>query len=56
MPRNTLEKTQLDIDFQFFLYCLIICLFFGILSGLLPAWKISKTLIVNALQSKNNYD
>ena len=47
-----LGETQLGIDFKFFIYCLIICLFFGILSGLLPAWRMSKTLIVNALKSK----
>lgn len=47
-----LGTMQLDIDLWFFAYSLIICLAFGILSGILPAWKMSKTHIVNALKSK----
>jgi len=46
-----LGEIQLGIDMKFFFYSLIICLFFGVLSGLLPAWKMSKTHIVNALKS-----
>lgn len=47
-----LGEIQLGVDLKFFFYSLIICLFFGVLSGLLPAWKMSKTHIVNALKSK----
>jgi len=43
---------ELEINFKFFLYSILICLLFGVLSGLLPAWKMSKTHIVNALKSK----
>ena len=47
-----LGDIQLGIDYKFFLYSLVICLLFGLLSGILPAWKMSKTHIVNALKSK----
>lgn len=41
----------LKIDFSFFIYSLLICLLFGVLSGLLPALKMSKLQIVNALKT-----
>jgi len=41
----------LKIDLPFFFYSILICLFFGILSGLLPALKMSKLQIVNALKT-----
>ena len=41
----------LKMDFAFFIYSLLICLLFGILSGLLPALKMSKLQIVNALKT-----
>ena len=47
-----LGTMRLGIDYMFFIYSLLICLVFGVLSGLLPAWKMSKTHIVNALKSK----
>ena len=47
-----LGSTQLMVDYKFFIYSLLICLVFGVLSGLLPAWRISKTHIVTALKSK----
>jgi putative ABC transport system permease protein len=47
-----LGDIQLGIDYKFFFYSLVICLLFGLLSGILPAWKMSKTHIVNALKSK----
>jgi len=47
-----LGETRLGVNYRFFFYCILICLFFGVLSGFLPAWKVSKTHIVNALKSK----
>lgn len=47
-----LGTMRLGVDYKFFIYSVLICLVFGILSGLLPAWKMSKTHIVNALKSK----
>ncbi len=37
-----------------FFYCLAICLVFGILSGIYPAWKMSNLKIVDALKNKRN--
>jgi putative ABC transport system permease protein len=45
-----LEDTVLSFNFQVFFYSLLICLFFGIISGLIPAWRMSRVHIVNALK------
>ena len=47
---QVLEDTILNFNFKVFIYSLLICLFFGILSGLIPAWRMSKVHIVNALK------
>jgi len=44
-----LGKAELMLNPQFFLYSLIITFMFGVLSGLLPALKMSNLQIVNAL-------
>ncbi|MEM9544557.1 MAG: ABC transporter permease [Bacteroidota bacterium] len=46
-----LGSIVLEIDLVFFFYSFIICIFFGVLSGLLPAFKMSKLQIVNALKT-----
>jgi len=46
-----LGKAELMLNPQFFLYSLIITLLFGVLSGLLPALKMSNLQIVNALKA-----
>lgn len=43
-------NTILKFDFQVFFYSLLICLLFGIISGLIPAFKMSKVHIVQALK------
>jgi len=48
-----LEDTILNFNFKVFIYSLLICLFFGILSGLIPAWRMSKVHIVNALKQNS---
>lgn len=48
---KVLESIVLKMDFLFFIYSLVICLFFGVISGLLPALKMSKLQIVNALKT-----
>ena len=40
----------LKINYRFFSYSIIICLTFGLLSGLLPAYKMSKLHVVSALK------
>jgi len=46
-----LNTVRLTMDLNFFGYSLIITVIFGILSGLIPAWRISKLQIVNALKA-----
>lgn len=46
-----LGSVMLTIDFTFFLYSFLIVFVFGVLSGLLPAYRMSKLQIVNALKS-----
>ncbi len=45
-----LEDTVLSFNFKVFFYSLLICLFFGMLSGIIPAWRMSRIHIVNALK------
>ncbi len=40
----------LKINYRFFTYSIIICLIFGLLSGLLPAYRMSKMHVVSALK------
>jgi len=48
-----LEDVILRVNVPFFIYSLVICLLFGVVSGVLPAYRMSKIHIVNALkQSK----
>lgn len=47
---NVLYETTLGFNFKIFAYSFLICLAFGILSGVLPAFKMSKMQIVNALK------
>ncbi|MBV6655659.1 MAG: FtsX-like permease family protein, partial [Mameliella sp.] len=47
---QVLGDTQLQFNTAVFLYSLLICLVFGILSGLLPAYRMSKLQIVNAIK------
>ncbi len=47
---HVLYETTLGFNFKIFFYSFLICLFFGVLSGLLPAYKMSKVHIVNALK------
>ncbi len=46
-----LGTIELKVDFAFFFYSLLICVLFGVLSGVLPALKMSKLQIVNALKT-----
>jgi len=49
---NLLEFLKLTINFKFFLYSFLLVILFGVISGFLPAFRMSKIHIVNAL--KNN--
>lgn len=47
---NILPNTTLRFNWPVFAYSLLICLAFGIISGLLPAWRMSRIQIVNAIK------
>ncbi len=49
---NALPNVTLSFNYRVFFYSLLICLFFGLLSGLIPAFRMSRLQIVKAL--KNN--
>lgn len=45
-----LDNTVLQFNASVFIYSLVICLFFGILSGIIPAYRMSKMQISKALR------
>lgn len=47
---GALGDAILRFNFRIFLYSFLICLFFGILSGLIPAYRMSKMQIAKALK------
>lgn len=50
---GAIPNFTVHVSFPFFFYALIIILFFGVFSGVYPAWRMSKLQIVNALKSTN---
>jgi putative ABC transport system permease protein len=48
-----LEHTQLQINLRVFLYGLAIAVFFGLFSGVVPAWRMSKLHPVRALRGRS---
>ena len=48
---NALDGTRLITNYKFFIYSFFICVFFGICSGLFPAWRMSKLNIAQAIKS-----
>lgn len=46
-----LPETVLVFNLRVFVYSILICLVFGIISGLLPAWKVSRLQIADVLKS-----
>ncbi len=47
-----LGSTVLRLNWRFFVFSFFICLLFGLVSGLLPAYRMSKMHVVDALKSK----
>ena len=47
-----MENVYLKINFSVLLYSFIACLFFGLLSGVYPAWRMSKLNVVKALKAQ----
>ena len=48
---NLLEFLKLTVNFKFFLYSFVVVIIFGVISGFLPSYRMSKIHIVNALNS-----
>jgi len=49
---NLIANLQLTINFTILAVGLLICLFFGLLSGVYPAWRMSKLNVVTALKAQ----
>jgi putative ABC transport system permease protein len=49
---NLISNLQLSINFTVLLIGLLICLIFGLLSGVYPAWRMSKLKVVTALKAQ----
>jgi len=47
---NLLENTNLYINFTVVIYAIAACFVFGFLSGVYPAWRMSRMQVVNALK------
>ena len=48
-----IAHAQLQLNVRIFLYGLAIALFFGLLSGVYPAWRMSKLHPVQALRGRS---
>jgi putative ABC transport system permease protein len=49
---NLIANLELSINFTVLFIGLLICLFFGLLSGVYPAWRMSKLNVVTALRAQ----
>lgn len=49
---NLITNMQLTMNFTVLFYSLIACLFFGLISGVYPAWRMSKLNVVKALKAQ----
>jgi putative ABC transport system permease protein len=49
---NIISNMHLSMNFTVLFYSLIACLFFGLISGVYPAWRMSKLNVVKALKAQ----
>lgn len=49
---NLIPNLELQLNFTVLFIGLIVCLIFGLLSGVYPAWRMSKLNVVNALKAQ----
>ncbi|MEL6250746.1 MAG: FtsX-like permease family protein [Bacteroidota bacterium] len=49
-----ITHAELGLQFNVFLFAVFLCLVFGLLSGVLPAYRMSKIQVVNALKGLNS--
>lgn len=48
---NLVSNMQLTMNLTVLFYSLIVCMFFGLISGVYPAWRMSKLNVVKALKA-----
>ncbi|MEP6750824.1 MAG: FtsX-like permease family protein, partial [Bacteroidota bacterium] len=48
---NLIENLTLSINFTVLFFALLTCLIFGLLSGVYPAWRMSRLNVVTALKA-----
>jgi putative ABC transport system permease protein len=49
---NLIANLKLSLNLTVLLICLLTCLVFGLLSGVYPAWRMSRLKVVNALKAQ----
>ena len=49
---NLISNMRLSLNFTVLFYSFILCVFFGLISGVYPAWRMSKLNIVKALKAQ----
>src|SRR6201986_3751418 len=49
---HLIANLELTINFTVLFYSLLVCLFFGLFSGVYPAWRMSKLNVVAALKAQ----
>ena len=49
---NLIENMFLSMNFTVLMYSLVACIFFGLISGVYPAWRMSKLNVVKALKAQ----
>ncbi|WP_431291871.1 ABC transporter permease [Pedobacter sp. P26] len=49
---NLISNMRLSMNFTVLFYSLIACIFFGLFSGVYPAWRMSKLNVVKALKAQ----
>jgi putative ABC transport system permease protein len=49
---DLIANIHLTINFTVLFYALVACLFFGLLSGVYPAWRMSRMQVVTALKAQ----
>jgi putative ABC transport system permease protein len=49
---NAVPNLDLSLNFTVLFFGLVVCLLFGLLSGVYPAWRMSRLNVVSALKSQ----
>ncbi len=49
---NIIPYLDLSLNYRVLAFGLLVCLFFGVLSGVYPAWRMSRLNVVNALKTQ----